>query len=306
MIGETRQRCGIMHRRDREAGAGDLFWIFFFLSALQPVVQGKMMEEAQTRVLRRLEQQRGSRVIALIHRQETMSFLGFPLVRYLDIEDSEEILRAIHLTPPEMPIDLVVHTPGGLVLAAAQVARALRAHPGRVTIFVPHYAMSGGTLIALAADEIAMHPHAVLGPVDPQLGCFPAASIAAVIDRKPPSRIDDETISMADVAQKAIRQVQATVSELLQGTLPEDRVEQVAKTLATGTWTHDYPLTVSEARALGLPVTTAIPEEIYRLMSLYPQAGTRRPAVEYIPMPYHGWQPRPAPSRAVPRDAGQT
>lgn len=106
--------------------AGDLFWLFFFLAALQPALQRRMLDEARARLIRRLEQRRGSRVIAMIHRQETMSFLGFPVVRYLDIQDSEEILRAIHLTPAEMPLDLILHTPGGLVLAAEQVARALK------------------------------------------------------------------------------------------------------------------------------------------------------------------------------------
>ncbi len=55
-----------------------------------------------------------------------------------------------------MPLDLVLQTPGGLVLASLQIAQAIRDHRGKVTVFVPHYAMSGGTLIALAADEIAM------------------------------------------------------------------------------------------------------------------------------------------------------
>jgi len=40
-------------------------------------------------------------------------------------------------------------------------------------VFVPDYAVSGGTLIALAADEIVMCEHAVLGPVDPQSANIP-------------------------------------------------------------------------------------------------------------------------------------
>ena len=36
-----------------------------------------------------------------------------------------------------------VDTPGGLVLAATQIARAIQGHKGKVTVFVPHYAMSG-------------------------------------------------------------------------------------------------------------------------------------------------------------------
>ena len=49
---------------------------------------------------------------------------------------------------------------------------------------MPHYAMSGGTLISLAASEIVMSEHAVLGPVDPQLGKYPAASVLKIIKRK--------------------------------------------------------------------------------------------------------------------------
>jgi ClpP class serine protease len=244
-----------------------------------------MLEMERLRLLERLEKRRNSRVIVLIHRQETLSLLGFPLVRYITIEDSEAVLRAIKMTDKAIPIDLVLHTPGGLVLAAEQIAHALQRHPAKVTVFVPHYAMSGGTLIALAADEIVMDENAVLGPVDPQLGQHPAASILKVLERKPIGEIDDETIIMADIAEKALRQVKATVSELLQDKMPPEQADRVATMLATGTWTHDYPITVAEARAMGLTVSTAMPEEIYRLMALYPQTAQRRPSVEYIPLP---------------------
>src|SRR5437870_6279551 len=150
----------------------------------------------------------------MIHRQETMSFLGFPIARYIDIEDSEQVLRAVRLTPPDMPIDFLLHTPGGLVLAAEQIAFALKRHQGKVTVFVPHYAMSGGALIALSGDEIVMDPNAVLGPVDPQLGnqqaAYPAASIIRALAQPNPNR-DDQTLILGDVAEKALRQVTATV-----------------------------------------------------------------------------------------------
>ncbi|RMF75459.1 MAG: hypothetical protein D6738_03805 [Acidobacteria bacterium] len=262
-----------------------ILWVFFILSALQPVVRQKLLESSRLRTLDRLQKTRRSRVIALIHRQETMSLLGFPLVRYINIEDSEEVLRAIQLTDDDVPIDLILHTPGGLVLAAEQIACALQRHPAKVTVFVPHYAMSGGTLIALAADEIVMDPNAVLGPVDPQLGQHPAASILKVLERKPAAEISDETFIMADVAEKAIRQVRAVVEKLLEPRVGAQRAAEIATTLSTGTWTHDYPITVQEARDLGLPVSTEMPEEIHRIMRLYPQTVQRRPSVEYIPLP---------------------
>ncbi|HWP35560.1 MAG TPA: ATP-dependent Clp protease proteolytic subunit [Thermodesulfobacteriota bacterium] len=269
-------------------GILELFWLFLLVSAVQPLIRQRMLEANRLRLLARFERQRGSRAIALVHRQETMSLLGFPLMRYIDINDSEAVLRAIQLTDPERPIDLIVHTPGGLALAAAQIARALSRHRGRVTVFVPHYAMSGGTLIALAADEIVMDEHAVLGPLDPQLGQTPAASVLSVLAQKAPQDIEDETLIRADVARKAIAQMRATVRTLLvdNGMAP-DKADAVAEKLTGGTWTHDYPITVEEARALGLPVTTGMPPEIYAFMELFPQpARTARPSVEYVPLPY--------------------
>ena len=161
-------------------GIGDLFWIFLLFTSLQPLWQKRQMESQRVRTLQGFQQERKSRVILLIHRQESISLLGIPISRYITIEDSEQILRAIRLTPPDVPIDLILHTPGGLVLATEQIARALIRHPAKVTVFVPHYAMSGGTMLALASDEIIMDGNAVLGPVDPQLGNYPAASILKV------------------------------------------------------------------------------------------------------------------------------
>ncbi|MDP8921674.1 MAG: ATP-dependent Clp protease proteolytic subunit [Chloroflexota bacterium] len=271
----------------------DLLWIFFIATTLQPLLQRRWLEAQRIRAFRRFEEDRKSRVIGLIHRQETMSLLGFPVARYIDINDSEDLLRAIQLTDPSVPIDLILHTPGGLVLAAEQIALALRKHPARVSVFVPHYAMSGGTLIALAADEIVMGQHAVLGPVDPQLGQWPAVSVLKVLEQKPIAEVDDQTIILADTAQKAIRQVEHAVCNLLRDRMSEERAVDLAKTLATGTWTHDYPITVEEARGLALPISTDMPAEIFELMRLYPQTSQRRPSVEYIPLPYGPREPLP-------------
>ena len=239
-------------------------------------------------------------MIALVHRQETMSLLGFPMARYITIEDSEEILRAVQLTDPDVPIDLILHTPGGLVLATEQIAHALINHRAKVTVFVPHYAMSGGTLLALAADAIVMAPHAVLGPLDPQLGRFPAASILRAVARKEAKDIDDETLILADVAEKATRQVRASVERvLLANGWEQARASEVAGALTEGRWTHDYPITVEEVQALGLTVDLDMPEEIYRFMRLFPQSRAQRPSVEYVPAPYAPDRSRP-PRPAVP------
>ncbi|HDC92626.1 MAG TPA: hypothetical protein ENF15_02560, partial [Candidatus Acetothermia bacterium] len=222
----------------------------------------------------------------------TMGLLGFPVMRYIDIEDSEEVIRAIHLTDKDVPLDLVLHTPGGLSLAALQIAWALKRHPGKVTVFVPHYAMSGGTLIALAADEIVMCEHAVLGPVDPQLGQYPAPSILRLVKRKPVERIDDETLILADIAEKAVKQMREAVKELLRDKFPAEKAEEIARALTEGRWTHDHPITYEDAKNMGLPVSNEMPGEVLQLMSLYKQPVRTTPTVEYLPVPHR------APGRA--------
>ncbi len=269
--------------------AGALFWLLLLASFLVPQIQYSLLQQMRFQLIRRLERKRRSRVILLVHRQEQIGLFGIPFYRFINIEDSEAILRAIRSTPPDQPIDLVIHTPGGLVLAAVQIAYALREHRGKTTVIVPHYAMSGGTLIALAADEILMDPHAVLGPVDPQLqipelGVVPAASVLRVLEQKG-NEASDQMLLFGDISRKAIQQVEQVVVDLLGDRYPPEQARRIAHELATGRWTHDYPLTFREVKRLGLPVRAEIPQEVYALMELYPQAHARRPNVEFIPQP---------------------
>jgi len=271
---------------------GDVLWMFFLFSALQPVLKQRFLDASRQRLIAKIERQRHSRVILLVHRQEQMSLLGFPVFRYIDVNDSEEVMRAIHLTDPDVPLDIVLHTPGGLVLAALQIARAIHKHQGKVTAFVPHYAMSGGTLIALAADEIVMSEYAVLGPVDPQLGEYPAASILRAVAKKPVAEIDDKTLILADQAEKAMAQVCKSVRELLATKSPDGKAEELARLLSEGTWTHDHPITYETAQSFGLPVRCDMPSEFLDLLNLYPQPVRRQPTVEYLPEPrrYDGFR----------------
>ncbi|MFB3884031.1 MAG: hypothetical protein ACE144_02315 [Thermodesulfobacteriota bacterium] len=268
----------------------NILWILILIQIFIPLIQKRILMARRLATIRNIEKKRQSRVISMIHRQETMSFLGFPIARYIDIEDSEHLLRAIRMTPIDMPIDLILHTPGGLVLASEQIACALKRHKGKVTVLVPHYAMSGGTLVALAADEIVMDPDAVLGPVDPQLGSpqagyFPAASILKALEQPNPNR-DDQTIILGDVAKKAIDQVYETVRTLLLEHQTPERASELAKMFSEGRWTHDYPIDFEQAKEMGLPVSDKMPAEVYQLMEFYPQARQQRPGVEFIPIPY--------------------
>jgi len=270
---------------------GYLFWIILLIGVMSPYLSKRSIENARMRLISMIERKYGHRVITLIHRQERVGLFGIPIHRYIDIEDSEAVIRAIRTTPPDKPIMLVIHTPGGLVLAASQIARALKAHPAKKVVVVPHYAMSGGTLIALAADEIIMDPNATLGPLDPQLmgpnGIYlPAPSVLKAVEVKGKTNVSDTTLMLADVAEKAIKQVKNLVKELIEDKVGAEKAEETADRLVSGYYTHDYPITVKELKEMGLKVSTNVPPEIYELMELYPQAKVARPGVEYLPYPY--------------------
>jgi ClpP class serine protease len=260
-----------------------LFWILIAVMVLQPLLMGRWFAVRRMQAIRAMERVRGSRVITMIHRQEKRSIFGMNVSRHIDLEDAQTIIAAIKETPPDLPIDIVLHTPGGLVLAAMQIARAVEAHKAKVTVFVPVYAMSGGTLIALAADEIVLGEFSMLGPIDPQIAGLPAASIVRARQAKPVENVFDLTLVLADMSEKAVAQVKRGAVELLTPRLDKASAEALAEKLAGGHWTHDYALTPQEATELGLPVKVDMPAEVLTLMKLYPQP-VQQSGVEFLPL----------------------
>ncbi|CAF29579.1 SDH family Clp fold serine proteinase [Methanococcus maripaludis] len=263
-----------------------VIWIFFVFLFFYPQVLFRYRLLQRYKFIKQFEAVRKTRAIVMIHRQEQLALFGIPLYKYITIEDSEEILRAIRMTPEDMPIDLILHTPGGLVLASEQIAIALKEHKAKTTVIIPHYAMSGGSLIALAADEIIIDKNAVMGPVDPQIGQYPAASIINAINTKYTDELDDETLILGDIARKAIVQVKEFVYDILKDKMGEEKAKYLSETLSTGKWTHDYPLTINKLKDLGIEVNTELPNIVYELFDLYRQPVNQRPSVQYVPVPY--------------------
>src|SRR6476661_4407485 len=208
-----------------------IFFILVALMALQPLLMGRWYALRRAQAIRAIEKEHGTRVITMIHRQEKRSLFGFAVSRHIDLEDAQTVIAAIKETPDDIPIDLIIHTPGGLVLAAMQIARAVEAHKAKVTVYVPVYAMSGGTLIALAADEIVLGEFSVLGPIDPQIAGLPAASIIKARDSKPIAGVFDLTLVLADVSEKALDQVKRGALELLTPRMEQAAAEALAAKL---------------------------------------------------------------------------
>ncbi len=260
--------------------------LLIFIIFIYPLIKNLFLNYKRNKQIKAIEEKRNSKVITLIHRQEILSLIGIPFTRFIDIDDSEEILRAFRKVDDEKDIDLILHTPGGLVLAAEQIARAIQNHPSQVTVMVPHYAMSGGTLIALAADKIILDQNAVLGPVDPQVRGYPAESINNVTKQKNVDDIDDETLILDNIAQKAVQQLEHFIKDMLQDKLTATEIERVIDNLCRGKYTHDFPITAEILAELSLDFSQDLPEEVYALMQLYPQAKGRKPSVYHVPGKY--------------------
>ena len=257
-----------------------LFILLYML--MYPQMQMRAERRKRLSRIREMERKWGTKVLTMIHRKEAISMFGIPVYQFIDVEDAEEVLRGIREAKGK-PIDLIIHTPGGQLHASMQIARALRNYGAKTRVFVPHYSMSGGTIIALAANEIIMDRDASLGPVDPQVGdllrgVFPAPSWLHVA-RKKGLEADDTTLMMSDISEKALGFTRSMVNELLDGKFEDkEKQKQVVEKLVGGEMIHAQIISAKDAKALGLPVSTELPPEIHEFMKCY---HTARSNVEY-------------------------
>ena len=141
----------------------DLLYVFLSFVVCTPIIEILALEWRRHRLRRQLSETRGTRVITLIHRLETAALMGVPVVRYVTAPQTNEIVAALRLAPPDKPIELVVHLPAGVRLHWGEIAAAMRQR-GNVTLIVPQYALSGGGELALAAKHVMLAESALVGP----------------------------------------------------------------------------------------------------------------------------------------------
>jgi hypothetical protein len=178
--------------------------------------------------------------------------------------DKNGFMATIHGMDRSKGLDLLLHTPGGDVAAAESLVSYLRAMFGTdIRAIVPQLAMSAGTMIACACQQIIMGLHSSLGPIDPQLGRMAAHGVmeefktAAEEIRDDPAKvavwqpiIAKYSPTLIGECQKAIKWSNDMVHEWLTtgmfaGTTkpgPKARANEVLKELG------DHALTLSHAR----------------------------------------------------------
>jgi len=233
----------------------------------------------RAQLIKELEDERGSRVITLIHRKEPWSASDDE--PEIVLEDSEVILQQVRETPPDKPIDFIVHTEGGLTFAADLMAMALRYHKAKVTVMVPFYAMSDGTYLVLSADEIMMEKCSILAPVEPLVDDMPANAVMSILKRKPIETIADRTILLAESARMETENAKEFVKWLLIDKMNEEQATQVANFLVGGFMASTTPITLDVARAIGLNVVEGVPEKVHQLFETIEFTGGLRPGKQY-------------------------
>jgi hypothetical protein len=220
------------------------------------------------RFIAAMEARRRTRVFCLLHDDNMQS-------EEVDELSSVEILKFLAQVEPDQDIDLILHTGGGLVSAGYQIARALQSHPGKVTVFVPYYAYSAGTIISLAADEIVMSPDAVLGPIDAQIGGIPAAGYLSLLRYKPASKIEGANLAIALRCRSNRNTHHANSVELMRPRYARAAANRIVRRLSDGDLTHGYPISFSEAERLGLRVSCDMPDEPMDIIEYFRNQGGR-------------------------------
>ncbi|MED5550729.1 MAG: hypothetical protein VX529_15365 [Pseudomonadota bacterium] len=197
---------------------------------------------------------RGSLVLPIVHHE---------VDEYIDTDTAIEAIDIIRHAQDNAPIDIVLHTPGGIASATQQILHALKHHPGRKTAFLPYRAKSAGTMIALACDEIVMGTSAVLGPIDPQYAWMPAPILAALTEHKSADRVSDEMLILSKMARQAVDEARRFSCDYVNDAHKQDGTCALTNDLIGGGRNHDYPILPQEAASFGLNISTAMPEAAF-------------------------------------------
>ena len=194
-------------------------------------------------------------------------------------DEAFEAVASIRQANPRSKIVIVLHTLGGYARPAHMIALALKQHlklakahnPKRdphVIAYVPYVAMSGGAMIALAAEKVVMDPTASIGPIDTIYGGFPTETYHDLLDKKGPLATQDVLVMLAHEAEKYERYAIRVAREIVH---PNHKAEGravnfLADYLSAGTISHSEAISPEDAEKLGMNISTKIPSEIYGLV----------------------------------------
>jgi ClpP class serine protease len=207
----------------------------------------------------------GRTVLALIHEGD----------EGLDAEDATDLLTVLALLGPDDPVDVILHTHGGSATAGNRIAAALVGRRGTAA-FVPFYAESAGTEVALACEEIHLGKDANLTPIDIHIEGTPAHDLVELA-RKAGPRASETLRLAAKVAERALKDEAKTVETLIHPNHKGANARvSLAKKLTSGRSYHSQLIRFATAKHMGMNVLHSVPAELYRFI------GTRRAQLKQL------------------------
>jgi hypothetical protein len=123
------------------------------------------MGKARKDLLREISTLRGNRDILVYASDLTKNA---PIsIDYNDILPFQDQLQNLPAT--NKSIDIILETPGGFAEIVEDLIKLIRNKYENVSVIVPGFAKSAGTIFAMGCDEILMGPASALGPIDAQM-----------------------------------------------------------------------------------------------------------------------------------------
>jgi ClpP class serine protease len=235
-----------------------------------PSQSSKYWAKEKDRYLRQLlisdiEQETGRELVVYFAR------LDQPIIE-TDSDDVSEIFEGVE----SKDIDLLIHTPGGLVDAVEKFVTVLRNRTNDYRVIVPSWAKSGGTVIALSSSKILLGINSELGPIDPQMGTPDFGPVPAEFIS------EDETQPhiLRKMAETNVKRAQALAEKYLRdGMLKRKKVAEVRRVVkkissAQSYGSHGAVIDHTEAESLGLSVeyldpSSSLWRRIWLLYCLY-------------------------------------
>lgn len=223
--------------------------------------------------LKEYEENHETKVIFINHKYENgmygISF--FSSYQALVMEDSKQFIDIMRTLDDDTHITLILNTTGGSLSAAEIIIHSLATHKGKLTTYIPYKAMSAGTLIALASDEIYMDKNAYCGQCDPQIfGGFSACNIIKYCDEFSSSpMIGGFAKLVKSQAETSMNRIKNVVKWINDQKNSGYDIELIEEHLLEGKFDHDMPLFTKDLENILPNIKTGIPDDIMDLYKLF-------------------------------------
>ncbi len=138
------------------------------LDSLQKEEEKLPYDDIRRKYLSLLSEKTGRNTILYATSWTQPGNVGNPDLISIVPEDVQGFMEVFYELDGDKGLDLILHSPGGLVEAAEALVSYIRTKFSDVRVIIPHAAMSAATMIACSSNKIIMGKHSSLGPIDPQ------------------------------------------------------------------------------------------------------------------------------------------